>query len=201
MSENPISGLYLAALIKDKGVEIAYGLFHQSYFPWISKQVITRLNREKKCPNPDIHGIVLTHRSLVKMYNQIMLIEKGEQAPIDNLEGYVFTIYRNLIIEHLQRHDNIRRRLVSIDTDQNQLIERIADARQNAESALISRDLLDQVTRMITQLPVKKRIAVEMTAYGHDSEEIGEALGISATNVRTWLHRFRKQLREKGIEI
>jgi RNA polymerase sigma-70 factor (ECF subfamily) len=64
------------------------------------------------------------------------------------------------------------------------------------ESSAIAGEIRDRVGRALQQLPERQRVVVSLRdVHGLRSEEVREALGISAANQRVLLHRGRAGLR------
>jgi RNA polymerase sigma-70 factor (ECF subfamily) len=59
------------------------------------------------------------------------------------------------------------------------------------------RELEDAIQRALQRLPPLQRAAVELRSLGMSKEEIGEALGVSATNAGVLVHRGRVALAEE----
>jgi RNA polymerase sigma factor (sigma-70 family) len=61
---------------------------------------------------------------------------------------------------------------------------------------VIQKELEDAVEEAMAQLPVAQRAALELKSLGSSTQEIAEALGISASNAGVLVHRARKALAE-----
>ncbi len=71
------------------------------------------------------------------------------------------------------------------------------DWRLLPETRLLARETLDVVARAITELPETQRIVVTLRdVHGFGSDEVCEALDISAGNQRVLLHRARARIRD-----
>ncbi len=71
------------------------------------------------------------------------------------------------------------------------------DWRLLPETRLLGQETLDVVARAITELPETQRIVVTLRdVHGFDSDEVCEALEISAGNQRVLLHRARARIRD-----
>jgi RNA polymerase sigma-70 factor (ECF subfamily) len=63
---------------------------------------------------------------------------------------------------------------------------------------MIDRETVDQVRRAIEQLPEHFRAALVLCEYEEMSyDQIAETLNVTLAQVKTWLHRGRRQLAEK----
>lgn len=70
-----------------------------------------------------------------------------------------------------------------------------AGGEQSPAGLAIDRETVEQVRRAIAQLPEHFRAALVLCEYeGMSYAEIAEVLGISVAQVKTWLHRGRRQL-------
>jgi RNA polymerase sigma-70 factor (ECF subfamily) len=109
-----------------------------------------------------------------------------ERVELTTVRGYLFTIVRNLFLQHL-RHE---RRRAPLD-------ERIADDRPDPEVRATDQSRLQRVLTALDTLPEVDRAAVLMRANGElPYEEIAAALGISVTAAKVKVHRARLRLAE-----
>jgi RNA polymerase sigma-70 factor, ECF subfamily len=68
----------------------------------------------------------------------------------------------------------------------------------SAEEAAVSADTSSAVTAAIAQLPEQKRLVITMRdIHGFSSDEVCDALGLTAGNQRVLLHRARAGVRTR----
>lgn len=195
----PISGSDLYKLLQAAGVDAAFGRLYSDYYQWMLDNVLSRLHREQKCPNPDAHALRLVNRSFAKMYEQLEKMDRGEVEAFGNLKGYLYKVYKNFITKHLQRHAKQLEREISIDSDPG-LVERIARDRLNPEVVLSANLNLGLVADLMLQESTKRRLALEMLAAEKNATEIAFALNEAPATVRQWICRFRRRLEKNGLK-
>jgi RNA polymerase sigma-70 factor, ECF subfamily len=107
-----------------------------------------------------------------------------DRVEFATVRGYLFTIVRNLYLQHQRRE---RRR--------QPLDEGLIDDRPGPETVASDQDSLRIVLAALAQLPEIDRAAVLMRAdEGLAYEEIAVALGISVTSAKVKVHRARLKL-------
>ncbi len=104
---------------------------------------------------------------------------------IENVRAYLFRIARNLVIDH-------RRRAVStveVKVDEAAM-ERVADARPDPESVLITRTELRRMDRIMAAMPARPREVFRLSRIeGLSFAEIGRRLGTSRQTVHEHMTR------------
>lgn len=110
---------------------------------------------------------------------------------VQNWEAWCMTLTRNRSLDKTRAQ--LQRRTTALDG----LNER-PNGLASPAIATETRDLAEQVKRMMQELPEKQRLVmhlrdIEELAY----EEISEVLGISLEQVKVNLHRARKAIREQ----
>lgn len=119
----------------------------------------------------------------------VLAIEKlraGEIREPARIASFIFGTCRMLVLE-MRRGDQRR----------DELLRQYADDLPIADIAIAPRLDEDRVARCLGKLPERERTVMVMT-FHHDepAEKVGEALGLSAGNVRVIRHRALAKLRD-----
>ena len=104
----------------------------------------------------------------------------------DNVRGWLFRVCGNLIVSRA------RRRSVA-DRMRSLLVDRY---RPSAEDAIVRADEHARCRTALAGLPPDARVALLMSANGHSSAEIGQAIGRTPNATLTYISRSRIRLRE-----
>lgn len=108
-----------------------------------------------------------------------------EPGAIENMRGYLFRIARNLVIDHRRR----TRSSVEIKVDEA-VVERVADARPDPESVLITRTELRRMDRIMAAMPARPREVFRLSRIeGMSFADIGRRLGTSRQTVHEHMRR------------
>ncbi|MDE6537592.1 MAG: sigma-70 family RNA polymerase sigma factor [Muribaculaceae bacterium] len=114
---------------------------------------------------------------------------EGIPRPDEQLRAYCLKTLRNECLTFLKR----RKETVSIESEGEALSKENIDLRDHAEE----RDTQAHIEKLIDTLPAGQKIVIRLSSFGGmDIEEISEATGYTAGNVRQLLSRGRKRLRE-----
>jgi RNA polymerase sigma-70 factor (ECF subfamily) len=109
-----------------------------------------------------------------------------ERVELNTVRGYLFTIVRNLFLQHLRAH----RHHAPLD-------DQAVDGRPGPEARASEREGLHVVLTALAALPEVDRAAVLMRAGDNLSyQEIAAALGISVAAAKVKVHRARLRLAE-----
>ncbi len=109
---------------------------------------------------------------------------------------YLFTITRNLVFNESRRRG--RKKEVSVEEREESSHQQIEDrADRRPDSELLESELRGAIDAAIAALPESQRMAVVLRRYEQLSyEDIGAALGLSVSAVKSLLFRARTALRE-----
>lgn len=108
---------------------------------------------------------------------------------IRKLQGWIFQITRNTIIDHYRRKKTMA-----------QLPESLGEF-DSEDSSGIMEKLTPCIEAMVEELPEKYRQAVIMTAYeGLTQKEMSERLGISVPGAKSRVQRARERLKIELLE-
>ena len=135
----------------------------------------------------------ITQETLIRMWEQ-----RDGWNEIQSLEAWGLTICRNFALDH------IRKRQLQVEREQDFLTPSL---HLSVTSSLLSSpppdEQLDQkqrveaVLQLIDQLPEVQRTVIQLRDIeGMRYDEIAQATGLSETQVKVYLHRARKRIRE-----
>lgn len=135
----------------------------------------------------------ITQETLIRMWEQ-----RDGWNEIQSLEAWGLTICRNFALDH------IRKRQLQVEREQEILTPSL---HHSVTSSLLSSpppdEQLDQkqrveaVLQLIDQLPEVQRTVIQLRDIeGMRYDEIAQATGLSETQVKVYLHRARKRIRE-----
>ena len=130
----------------------------------------------------------ITQETLVRVWER-----RGEWDTIENMEVYCLTIGRRLAIDHLRQRQQQTEREGEI-TDYHLSA---ASTDRMADEVLDQKQRVAQVMELIEQLPEMQRTIIEMRDIeGLKYDEIAQVTGLNETQVKVYLHRARKKIRE-----
>lgn len=110
---------------------------------------------------------------------RITAASKADKTGIGNVRAYLFRIAHNLIIDHRRRASSSP--VVSTD---DSIIERVRDPAPSPESALITREELQRMDRIMTAMPARPREVFRLSRIeGLSFAEIGRRMGTSRQTV------------------
>lgn len=161
--------------------------FKQRYLPFHAKMYHLAFrytgNRE------DAEDMV--QNTYLKLWNK-----RNELPEMENTEAYVMTLLKNVCLDFLRRsHDELWA---------NSPPEDLQVMAEGSSSAVLleQKDEVGYLHRLIEQLPSSQRKVILLRDVGDCSmEEIEQATGFTAANIRVLLSRARKKLREQFNKI
>lgn len=120
---------------------------------------------------------------------------KDRLATIDNKEAWVITVVRNLCI------DKVRSRKKKQTNDIDEYFH-ISDNSPGPDVKLEQSDALKKVTEIMNTLPdTQKEIITLRDIEGYTYQEIADIMGLKVDQVKVYLFRARKVLRDKLTPI
>lgn len=125
--------------------------------------------------------------TLIKVWDK-----RDQWNEIDSIEAFSLVICRNLALDKNKRkgHDNL-----SIEEETN--IEPVASASNPLEQTL-QNDRIEQVRRLINELPEKQRSCIQLRDFeGKSYKEVAEVLGISEEQVKVNIFRARQTIKQR----
>ena len=126
----------------------------------------------------------------------IKLLRQDPSAVEAKVKSWLFTVCRNRCLDIMKKE----KRMIAVDDEQIAALPEERDdpakaLRRSEDRAQVDRDLQELVER-IEQLPPRQREVMRLKFQGELSyKEIGEALGISTSNVGFIIHSAVKRLR------
>lgn len=131
----------------------------------------------------------MVQEAYLKLWNK-----RDELANILNTEAYCVALIKNLCYDALRR--------TQLDEDGRAPEELSLPTDTNIAREVEQRDEVNQVRRLIGQLPEQqKRVILLRDVNDCSFEEIEQATGLNAINIRVLLSRARKKIREQYNEI
>lgn len=110
---------------------------------------------------------------------------RSDRGAVENVWSYLFRIARNLVIDHRRRAAS----MVEVEVDEA-VMERVAEARPDPESALITRTELLRMDRIMAAMPARPREVFRLSRIeGLSFAEIGRRLGTSRQTVHEHMTR------------
>ena len=125
--------------------------------------------------------------TLIKVWDK-----RDQWNEIDSIEAFCLVICRNLALDKNKKkgHDNL-----SIEEETN--IEPVASASNPLEQTL-QNDRIEQVRRLINELPEKQRSCIQLRDFeGKSYKEVAEVLGISEEQVKVNIFRARQTIKQR----
>lgn len=131
----------------------------------------------------------LVQEAFIKLWNN-----REQLDPAKSLKSYMFTIVRNLSLNHIRDHKN---KLESIDDRETSLDALIIHQEQNTNDSYI-KQTVKVVKKLINKLPERQREAFELSRFdGLQHDEIAEVMNISARTVNNHIVSACNTLREE----
>lgn len=125
--------------------------------------------------------------TFIKLWNK-----RDEMESIDNTEAFAIIILRNTSLDYLRKTKNDR--YTDYDTD---MAEPVSLSKQ-----IELQDEAEKIKYLINKLPDQQRQVMIMKHWDdYSDEEIEQATGLSAGNIRVILSRARKTIREQYTKI
>lgn len=131
----------------------------------------------------------ITQETLVRVWER-----RKEWPQIENIQAWCMTIARRLALDAVEKAKIHAERETEVADYQRSAISSPAPA----DEALDRRQRVEAVRRLISQLPEVQRTIIELRDIeGLRYDEIAQLTGISETQVKVYLHRARKKIREQ----
>lgn len=161
--------------------------FKQRYLPFHAKMYHLAFRYTGSRENAED----MVQETYLKLWNK-----RNELPELENTEAYVMTLLKNTCLDFLRRsHDDL---WAASPPDDLQIM---AEA-PSASVRLEQKDEVCYLYRLIERLPLPQRKIILLRDVGDCSmEEIEQATGFTAANIRVLLSRARKKLREQFNRI
>lgn len=131
----------------------------------------------------------LVQEAFIKLWNN-----REQLDPSKSIKSYMFTIVRNLSLNHIRDHKN---RFESLDDKDHSLNALIIHQEQNHHDSYIEQTV-NIINKLIRQLPERQREAFELSRFdGLQHDEIAEVMNISARTVNNHIVAACNALREE----
>ncbi len=159
------------------------------------KNILFRLALRITQNRADAEDVV--QETMMKVWNR-----RGEWQQIENMEAFCLTICRNVSLDKLRRMD---RQVLSLEDTPTEAggydpIDHSHSA--NPEQQAVQRDRLQQVRRIISQLPEKQRSCMQLRDIeGKSYRDIATILGITEQQVKVNIFRARQTVKEKMMSV
>ena len=159
------------------------------------KNILFRLALRITQNRADAEDVV--QETMMKVWNR-----RGEWQQIENMEAFCLTVCRNVSLDKLRRMD---RQVLSLEdtppeADGYDPIDHSHSA--NPEQQAVQRDRLQQVRRIISQLPEKQRSCMQLRDIeGKSYRDIATILGITEQQVKVNIFRARQTVKEKMMSV
>ena len=159
------------------------------------KNILFRLALRITQNRADAEDVV--QETMMKVWNR-----RGEWQQIESMEAFCLTICRNVSLDKLRRMD---RQVLSLEDTPTEAggydpIDHSHSA--NPEQQAVQRDRLQQVRRIISQLPEKQRSCMQLRDIeGKSYRDIATILGITEQQVKVNIFRARQTVKEKMMSV
>lgn len=124
--------------------------------------------------------------TLIKVWDK-----RDSWQEINSVEAFSLTICRNLALDRLKKKGNDN---LSIEEECTEP----ASAASNPLEQTLQNDRIDQVRRLINELPEKQRSCIQLREFeGKSYKEVAEVLGISEEQVKVNIFRARQTIKQR----
>lgn len=129
----------------------------------------------------------ILQETYIKLWNK-----RDEMEEIESTEAFAIVILRNTCLDYLRKTKNDYYTSYNADLPETVSMTNEIEARDSA----------NHVKSLIETLPQQQRQVMMMKHWdGYSDEEIEQATGLTAGNIRVILSRARKTIREQYIKI
>ena len=124
--------------------------------------------------------------TLIKVWDK-----RDSWQEINSVEAFSLTICRNLALDRLKKKGNDN---LSIEEESTEPVS----ATSNPLEQTLQNDRIDQVRRLINELPEKQRSCIQLRDFeGKSYKEVAEVLGISEEQVKVNIFRARQTIKQR----
>lgn len=161
--------------------------FKQRYLPFHAKMYRLAFRYTGSRKNAED----MVQETYLKLWNK-----RDELPELENTEAYVMTLLKNVCLDFLRRsHDDL---WASSPPEDLQVMAEVP----SSAALLEQKDEADCLHHLIEHLPPPQKKVILLRDVGDCSmEEIEQATGFTAANIRVLLSRARKKLREQFNRI
>lgn len=159
------------------------------------KNILFRLALRITQNRADAEDVV--QETMMKVWNR-----RGEWQQIESMEAFCLTICRNVSLDKLRRMDRQVLSLEDTPTEAGGFDPIDHSHSANPEQQAVQRDRLQQVRRIISQLPEKQRSCMQLRDIeGKSYRDIATILGITEQQVKVNIFRARQTVKEKMMSV
>lgn len=152
------------------------------------KNVLYRLALRITLSREDAEDIV--QDTLIKIWNR-----RDDWQDISSIEAFSLTVCRNLALDKIKKAGNDNRSIDDEDAGS-------ADTAYNPYERMIQKDRIEQVKRIIDDLPEKQKSCMQLRDFeGKSYREIASVLHITEEQVKVNIFRARQTVKQKYKEI
>ena len=124
--------------------------------------------------------------TLIKVWDK-----RDSWQEIDSVEAFSLTICRNLALDRLKKKGNDN---LSIEEESAEPVS----AASNPLEQTLQNDRIEQVRRLINELPEKQRSCIQLRDFeGKSYKEVAEVLGITEEQVKVNIFRARQTIKQR----
>ena len=159
------------------------------------KNILFRLALRITQNRADAEDVV--QETMMKVWNR-----RGEWQQIESMEAFCLTVCRNVSLDKLRRVDRQVLSLEDTPTEAGGFDPIDHSHSANPEQQAVQRDRLQQVRRIISQLPEKQRSCMQLRDIeGKSYRDIATILGITEQQVKVNIFRARQTVKEKMMSV
>ena len=159
------------------------------------KNILFRLALRITQNRADAEDVV--QETMMKVWNR-----RGEWQQIESMEAFCLTVCRNVSLDKLRRVDRQVLSLEDTPTEAGGFDPIDHSHSANPEQQAVQRDRLQQVRRIISQLPEKQRSCIQLRDIeGKSYRDIATILGITEQQVKVNIFRARQTVKEKMMSV
>ena len=121
----------------------------------------------------------------------LRLLETNVGVRAESVERLLFSVCRNLVLDHLRRKWVAARINIYMCEEQPKGVDA-------TEQAVLARELAEQEMRIVVSMPAKRQQVYRLSRYeGKGIDEIAGCMGVSHKTVEAHLFAGRKHVRER----
>lgn len=133
----------------------------------------------------------VVQETMLKVWNK-----RDRWDEVESMEAFCLTICRNIALDRQKRAD---RQNATLEEGHDRADRSYAS---NPEEQIVQRDRVEQVKRLINQLPEKQRTCMQLRdVEGKAYKEIAAVMGITEQQVKVNIFRARQAVRQKFLQM
>ena len=136
----------------------------------------------------------IVQETMLKVWNR-----RDSWDELESIEAYCLAICRNMALDKMKRADSQQ---ASLDDDEGHHDHEDRSWSVNPEEMAVQRDRVEQVKRLLDQLPEKQRTCMQLRDMeGKAYKEIAQVMGITEQQVKVNIFRARQTIKEKFQQL